>query len=123
VALGRDSRSVELALSPDGKHLFIAGGQHQRRLRRPAAVLPVGVHLPAQGHHRRGRIPGPPRRAAAGVGAAGHPHRWRRAVQLPVPVYLNPVTYFLDLLRAVSLHYQQLPMAADLAVVGVAPAL
>ncbi|WP_245587616.1 ABC transporter permease [Calidithermus chliarophilus] len=48
-------------------------------------------------------------------------------VQLPlwlqVLVYLNPVTYFLDLLRAVSLHYQQLPMAADLAVVGIAPVL
>ncbi|HEU4742197.1 MAG TPA: ABC transporter permease [Meiothermus sp.] len=42
-------------------------------------------------------------------------------VQLPgwlqVLVYLNPVTYFLDLLRAVMLNYQQLPMAADLGVV------
>lgn len=48
-------------------------------------------------------------------------------VQLPVwlqmLVYANPVTYFLDLLRAVSLRYQQLPMAADLAVVAVAPLL
>lgn len=48
-------------------------------------------------------------------------------VQLPVwlqvLVYANPVTYFLDLLRAVSLRYQQLPMAADLAVVAIAPLL
>ncbi|WP_018467496.1 ABC transporter permease [Calidithermus timidus] len=48
-------------------------------------------------------------------------------VQLPVwlqvLVYANPVTYFLDLLRAVSLRYQQLPMAADLAVVVVVPLL
>jgi ABC-2 type transport system permease protein len=48
-------------------------------------------------------------------------------VQLPlwlqVLVYANPVTYFLDLLRAVSLRYQQLPMAADLAVVALAPLL
>lgn len=45
-------------------------------------------------------------------------------VQLPgwlqALVYVNPVTYFLDLLRAVMLNYQQLPMDADL---GVALAL
>lgn len=48
-------------------------------------------------------------------------------VQLPVwlqvLVYANPVTYFLDLLRAVSLRYQQLPMTADVAVVAIAPLL
>lgn len=46
-------------------------------------------------------------------------------VQLPgwlqVLVYVNPVTYFLDLLRAVMLNYQQLPMAADLGVVLALP--
>jgi ABC-2 type transport system permease protein len=48
-------------------------------------------------------------------------------VQLPlwlqVLVYANPVTYFLDLLRTVSLRYQQLPMAVDLAVVALVPLL
>jgi len=48
-------------------------------------------------------------------------------VQLPlwlqVLVYANPVTYFLDLLRAVALQYQQLPMVADSAVVAITPLL
>lgn len=47
-------------------------------------------------------------------------------VQLPVwiqvLVYVNPVSYQLDLLRYVLLRFQQLPMAADLAVTfGAAP--
>lgn len=47
-------------------------------------------------------------------------------VQLPVwiqaLVYVNPVSYQLDLLRFVLLRFQQLPMAADLAVTfGAAP--
>ncbi|HEX7000877.1 MAG TPA: hypothetical protein VF164_04200, partial [Trueperaceae bacterium] len=37
-------------------------------------------------------------------------------------VYVNPVSYQLDLLRYVLLRFQQLPMAADLAVTfGAAP--
>ncbi|GAA6734789.1 ABC transporter permease [Thermus oshimai] len=48
-------------------------------------------------------------------------------VQLPawlqVLVYLNPVSYQLDLLRYVTLGYQQLPLVADLLVVSVLPLL
>ncbi len=37
-------------------------------------------------------------------------------------MYVNPVSYQLDLLRYVLLRFQQLPMAADLAVTfGAAP--
>jgi ABC-2 type transport system permease protein len=49
-------------------------------------------------------------------------------VQLPffiqVLVYINPVSYQLDLLRYVLLNFEQLPLAADLAVTfGLAPVL
>lgn len=48
-------------------------------------------------------------------------------VQLPgwlqALVYINPVTYFLDLLRAVTLHFQQLPIMADILVATVLPLL
>ena len=48
-------------------------------------------------------------------------------VQLPewlqVLVYLNPVSYQLDLLRYVTLGFQQLPMPADLAVIVLLPLL
>jgi ABC-2 type transport system permease protein len=48
-------------------------------------------------------------------------------VQLPVwmqaLVYINPVSYQLDLLRYLTLGYQQLPMLADLLVVLVLPLL
>ncbi|MDX2006849.1 MAG: ABC transporter permease [Meiothermus sp.] len=46
-------------------------------------------------------------------------------VQLPwwlqTLVYLNPITYFLDVLRGVTLHFQQLPPALSLAVVAILP--
>lgn len=48
-------------------------------------------------------------------------------VQLPtwleVMVYANPISYHLDLLRYVMLDFQQLPLAADLAVVIALPPL
>lgn len=47
------------------------------------------------------------------------------AVQLPewlqLLVYLNPISYFLDLLRYVTLGFEQLPMTANLAVAIILP--
>lgn len=59
----------------------------------------------------------------AGVNAIGS--GW--VVQLPtwleVMVYVNPISYHLDLLRYVMLDFQQLPLAADFAVVLSLPPL
>ncbi|WP_324716627.1 ABC transporter permease [Carboxydochorda subterranea] len=61
--------------------------------------------------------------ARLGIHALGGGWVVRLPAWLQVLVYVNPVSYQLDLLRYVLLDYQQLPMVADVALVAAAPVL